>query len=107
MQIEQLDVDDSDLSRQAAEAERKRRELLARMDFKAVAATAEGRRFLQRLLDVCGVDMCSFIQGDAQGTAFMEGKRSIGLWVQALFSDVPECYARLVLERLRERRGGE
>ena len=39
--------------------------------------------------------------------AFKEGRRSVGLWVQALFSDFPDQYLQLLREGEGEERGNE
>ena len=54
-------------------------------DMRALLATTEGRRFLWRLMEKCGVYRESFT-GSSE-TFFLEGKRSIGLFVIAEIID--------------------
>lgn len=86
-------------NQQRREAEEKRRlqALLEDSDFKAVIETPEGRRFLRRLLAECGIHRSTFAESDRL-TAFLEGKRTIGLWLQNLFANYPEIYIQMLRE---------
>ena len=77
------------------EAESLRRGLLAAADFRCIAGQPEGRRFIRRLLGECGVHQASFT-GEPLTMAYREGRRSVGLWLQALFDDCPHLYIRLL-----------
>lgn len=44
--------------------------------------TPEGRHLVWRILEQCGVYRSSFT-GDPNQTAFLEGQRSIGLWIMS------------------------
>ena len=77
----------------------RREALLAEMDFKVLADTPEGRRFLWRLLAECGVHHGSF-GTDALSMAYREGRRSIGLFVQNMFRDMPDQYLLMLKDGL-------
>jgi len=71
-------------------------------DMRSLLATIEGRRFLWRLMEKCGVYRESFT-GSSE-TFFLEGKRSIGLFVIAEIIDAePDAY----LLMLKENRKGD
>lgn len=84
------------------EQARLREVLLANADFKAVIDTAEGRRFVRRVLAECGVHQCSF-SSDAGQMAFREGRRSVGLWLQSLFLEFPDQYLKLLGEQVNDK----
>ena len=69
----------------------------ARNDFKSIASTAAGRRFIRALLAECGADQTGFI-GDAHAMYFKEGKRSVGAWVKAQYAEYPELYIKMLKE---------
>lgn len=48
-------------------------------DLHAIAALPEGNRLLRRIITLTGRDAASFVPGDALGTAYREGQRSVGL----------------------------
>lgn len=52
-------------------------------DLRVVMASAEGRRFVWRLLGRCGVYRTSFDGTTSERTHFKEGERNIGLWLNA------------------------
>ena len=83
-------------------AERKRlRALLADADFKALIETPAGRRFVRRVLSECGLHRGSFAESDRL-TAFLEGKRAVGLWLQSLFAEYPGLYIQLLQEGVND-----
>ncbi len=92
-----MNTSDADSDARLADENRLRRELLAKADFKAVIATAEGRRFVWRLLAESGVHQGSFAS-DELVMAYREGRRSLGLWLQGLFADFPDQYLQLLKE---------
>lgn len=97
-------IEEEQLLRETREAERQRQAILDASDFKAIVDTPEGRRFVRRVLAECGVHRLSFNFTDcATNTAFKEGKRSIGLWLQSLFEDCPDHYIRLLKEETHVR----
>jgi len=66
-------------------------------DIRSMLGTTEGRRFLWRLMEKCGVYRESFT-GSSE-TFFLEGKRSIGLFVIAEIMDAePEAYLLMIKE---------
>lgn len=72
-------------------------------DMRSLLATIEGRRFLWRLMEKCGVYRESFT-GSSE-TFFLEGKRSIGLFVIAEIIDAePDAYLLMIKEN---RKGDE
>ena len=78
------------LARKAATAAEK-----ADMDFIAVASTAEGQRFLWRLMSDCGV--FSSIWHPSAQIHFNEGKRNVGLFVLTELNRLcPERYLEMV-----------
>lgn len=99
-----MDIRQQQQDYQQREDARRRREILAAADLKAVLESAEGRRFLRRLLAECGCGHSSF-QGDgALVMAFREGRRSIGLWLQQqMADDFPERYLQLLTEDSNDR----
>ena len=72
-------------------------------DMRSLLATIEGRRFLWRLMEKCGIYRESFT-GSSE-TFFLEGKRSIGLFVIAEIIDAePDAYLLMIKEN---RKGDE
>ena len=45
-------------------------------DYQRVFSTVHGKRVLRRMMKECGCMEPSFVEGDPQGTAFNEGRRS-------------------------------
>lgn len=95
--------DPTDTRRQEEEAER---EALAASvqraqeieDFKHVASSVEGRRFLWRLLEKTGVYRSSFT-GSSE-TFFREGQRNVGLFlIGEIHSICPEVYLTMLKEQ--------
>lgn len=84
------------------DAARLRDKILFDSDFKTLANTAEGRRFLRRLLAECGVYQLAFTAASPDTTAFKEGRRSIGLWLLSLFEGIPETYIQLLTEKAND-----
>lgn len=67
-------------------------------DLRRLMSTIWGRRLMWRLLSEAGVFRLSFT-GEAQGTAFNEGKRNYGLVQLNLINQVcPETYLTMVTE---------
>lgn len=57
-------------------------------DFKTVMNTPEGRAVMWRLLEFCGVHSSSYhMNGDINKFLMLEGRRSIGLEVEAMFAE--------------------
>ena len=83
------------------EERRRLRALLDDADFKAVIDTPSGRRFVRRLLGECGVHRTTFNESAALA-AFLEGKRSMGLWLQSLFAEYPGVYVQLLQEGVKD-----
>ena len=96
-----MDINEQEDIKQAQQQARLRQSLQAAADFSAVITTAEGRRFVRRVLAECGVHQCSF-SDDALKTAFKEGRRSVGLWVQSLFLEFPDQYIKLLGEQVND-----
>lgn len=64
-----------------------------RKDLRAVLSTAEGRRFIWKMLGDAGVFRSSFVVGSPDTTAFNEGARNFGLvLLGAIMSDAPDKY---------------
>lgn len=65
-------------------------------DLRSILKTVYGRRFVWRMMGLAGVFRQSFIAGEADSTAFNEGRRSIG---NTLLSEVlevkPESYTEM------------
>ncbi|WKJ88765.1 hypothetical protein QZJ86_12105 [Methylomonas montana] len=97
-------IEEQQIIKAAREAEHRRQAILDKTDFKAIIDTAEGRRFIRRVLAECGVHKLSYNFTDTgSNTAFKEGKRSIGLWLQSLFVDCPDQYIQLLKEESQVR----
>ena len=66
-----------------------------------------GQRFVWDVLDrVCGTFGCSYVTGDAQATAFNEGRRSIGVQLMTeLQALAPQSYVAMLLEQTQEQNG--
>lgn len=81
----------------------KRREDNDEADLKFLMNTPQGRRFIWRYLETCGVFTSSFTGETSHETAFKEGMRLVGL---TLLSDVnkagPQAYFQMIEESKRE-----
>lgn len=95
--------DPTDIRRQEEEAEEQARQAsITRAqeieDFKTIAASVEGRRFLWRLLEKTGVYRSSFT-GSSE-TFFREGQRNVGLFLIGEIHEIcPEVYATMLKEQ--------
>lgn len=69
--------DDEEQERQATEKQQERRSQM-KTDLAWVMSTRQGRRFVQRLLDKCGVELPVFNPNGSTMT-HAEGRRSIGI----------------------------
>lgn len=84
-----------------ASAERLRavREQRCRADLRAVLDTAEGRRFVWRVLERGAAFRASYDPDNPLRMAFAEGRRSIGLWLLAeLQAAEPVSFPALMAE---------
>ncbi len=67
-------------------------------DFKWLMAHAQGRRFVARLLEECGVHRTSFNHSGSV-MAWNEGRRHVGLFIMAeILEHTPKEYTRLLKE---------
>lgn len=71
-------ADEDDSGKQQRDNSAKARRLRELDDLKVVMQQPEGRRFMWRLLEQCGVYRTSFT-GNSE-TFFREGQRNVGLW---------------------------
>ena len=71
-------------------------------DLRDVLSTRQGRRFVWKLLGMAGCFRLSFVYGEAETTAFNEGRRSLGL---ALMADVHEADAEKYVQMANEANG--
>lgn len=70
-------------------------------DLKFLLSTDQGRRFLWKLLNKCGIFRVSFT-GSSQ-TFFLEGERNIGLYVLDLIMQAdPDAYTKMYVQSKRE-----
>jgi hypothetical protein len=92
------DIHQQELAREQREAQRLNQAIADTNDFKTVASSPAGRRFLRSLLTECGIYHSTFT-GDALTSAYAEGKRAIGLSVIDRFNDCPELYIQLLTEK--------
>lgn len=73
-------------------------ELADREDLRAVLSTPEGRRFVRRVLSVCGMRDSTF-NTNALSMAHLEGRRSVAVWLEGEVIDSGEDhYFRLLKE---------
>ena len=87
-------MDDLDAER-ARKAKQDR--LKAEEDFKFVAKDERGQRVLRRILEQAGIFQLSFAGESTHTTAFNEGRRNIGLFVNAeILSICPEQWANIM-----------
>ncbi len=71
-------------------------------DLFTIMNTDQGRRFIYRLLDLAGVYRISYT-GNSQSTAFNEGKRNIGLFIQSEITESDEgLYFKMITEHKKE-----
>lgn len=89
--------------RKAKQGERLKREQELN-DIRITGSTRAGRRHLWRLLAAAGCFRQSFVPGQSDGTAFNEGRRSIGLMVLA---DLHEANPALYLLMANEAKDDE
>ena len=68
-------------------------------DIRKVLETPSGRRFYWRILSMCGITKQTYIDGNPNGTFFLEGKRSIG---NELFSDAQSADLKAVFEMMQD-----
>lgn len=55
-----------------------------RIDYGVVFGSEAGARVLADLLRACGMQHSTYVRGDMTHTAFLEGRRSIGLRLQLI-----------------------
>lgn len=79
-------------------------------DLRHILLSAEGRRFIWKLMSASGIFLCSYKGGDRDETAFYEGRRSVGLQVlndlleanPKVFSQMQEEYQSDLARRKRK-----
>lgn len=97
-----IEYDPFDISAQERDdQDRQRLEKIARQyeaeDFKTVMQTAQGRRFIGRLIERSGMYRTSFT-GDNE-TFFREGSRNFGILLVALINQhCPEQYQQMIAD---------
>lgn len=70
-------------------------------DVKLIMSSREGRRFMWRMLEMCGVYRSSFT-GNSE-TFFREGQRNIGLMLLAdIHEHCPDGFTTMLKEQKRE-----
>lgn len=84
-----------------AKSEENRIENRSREDLKAVVSTVNGRRFIWKYLDLCGIYETTFTGGSE--TFFLEGKRAVGL---TLLKDVIDASPETFIVMQKENQGG-
>lgn len=73
-----------------------------RSDLRKVMQSNEGMRFLWKLLGDCGIYEQSFVFNSERLTAFNEGRRSIGLWLQVEMSQAaPELHVEMIQKMIQ------
>lgn len=92
MNRQQAQKDSSDQQRLLA--------LQAANDLKTVLELAEGRRVLRRILAHCRTQHATFTPGHTDVTAFLEGRRDVGIFLTALLSEHKSLYLTLLSEDL-------
>jgi hydroxymethylpyrimidine pyrophosphatase-like HAD family hydrolase len=92
-------MSDDDQDDNSAQSRQKNERILARNDLRFVLGTAQGQRFVARILERCGVDRPVF---NANGSAMnhAEGRRSIGIEIN---DDAKEASLEAWLAMLRDR----
>ena len=78
-------------------------------DFEFVMSSAQGRRFVNRILEISGVFQSTFVRGDAHATSFKEGQRNVGLVLMADINSDPDIFKRYnqMMKEEREKRKNE
>lgn len=67
-------------------------------DVRFLLASPQGRRFIWRYLETCGMNKISFT-GDPNWAVFNEGGRNVGLKLQADINEAePEAYIKMLAE---------
>lgn len=84
---------------QAVKDGRKIKRLQEVEDMRAVMSAPAGRRFVHRMLGLCGTFRLSFAGEQTHATAFNEGKRSVG---NQLFAELEAVSPAQFLDMLRE-----
>lgn len=93
-----MDELDSDSAAQAEQAKARRQREIQVSDFKWLMKHAQGRRFMNRLLERTGVHRSSFNHSGSV-MAFNEGRRDLGLFLTAeLLELTPDAYLQLLKE---------
>ena len=73
-------------------------------DMRTALASPEMRRVLARFVRASGFLKVSYVSGDTHGTAFNEGRRSIGFELKlAIDAADPDAFARLQAEYERRK----
>ena len=84
--------------RRAESAEKFARDTEAN-DLRWVLSTAQGRRFIWRVLGECGVFRTSFMGGATDHTLFNEGRRSVGIQALTWVTEAaPDAYIKMTQE---------
>lgn len=79
----------------ALEAKKKRAAEVA--DFKWVASDARGQRVIRRILEQAGIYQLSFAAENTHATAFNEGRRNVGLFINDEILDIcPEMWTAIM-----------
>ena len=58
-------------------------------DFHGTFATEEGKRVVERLSNLCNENEPTYVDGNAMGTAYKEGQRSIILHIRKMLKKKP------------------
>jgi hypothetical protein len=67
-------------------------------DLKSVLETEAGRRVIRRLLNHTGLYAASFTPSQSDISAFREGRRDVGIWLNAQILTLPDLYLKLMTE---------
>lgn len=67
-------------------------------DLQWLLADARGRRVLARILNETGIMRPSFTPGDPLGTAYNEGRRSIGIALNTVLTSVRDDALKIILQ---------
>lgn len=76
---------------------RKAKASQAQIDMQRVCSEPEGRRTLARILVETGYIAASFVPNDPLSTAYREGQRSIGIFLQAALINAGDDLLRVIL----------